>query len=596
MLQKLSISNYALIDNLEISFDGGLNILTGETGAGKSIILGALSLILGQRAEGRYFFNQQKKCVIEGTFTIEAFHLKQFFTDNDIDYEAQTVLRREISADGKSRAFVNDTPVNLNTLKALGEKLIDIHSQHATLEINDPEFQLLVVDAVAKHDELLNNYQSKFRSYKKALSKLDQLISESEKAKADLDYFQFQFDELEKANLIVDEQEPLEQELYALNNAEEIKSNLSGAWHLMQESEISAIIQLREAAHHLSVLEKYNPQISELHQRLNSAVIELKDIANEVEVIEQRTQTNDERAEEINNRLSMLYNLHKKHRVNSNAELLQLKDDLSNKIQLALTNDEEIEKLQLEIENSKTELEKLAAELSANRIKVIPGIEKNVCGSLAEMGMANAVLKIEQEGGKSEVGRQKADVRSQKSEVGGQKSMIKGLEYNDATHPTSDLRLPTSNSLTKNGIDEIRILFSANKGHKLSEMSKVASGGELSRLMLAIKSLIAQNTALPTIIFDEIDTGVSGEVANKVGQIMERLAQNLQVITITHLPQIASKGKSHYFVYKDEEGATTYTRIKQLDTGERVLEIAKMLSGDKPGESALQNARELLTS
>jgi DNA repair protein RecN (Recombination protein N) len=559
MLQKLSISNYALIDNLEIGFGKGLNILTGETGAGKSIILGALSLILGQRAESRYFFNQQKKCVIEGSFRIGDFDLKQFFEDNDLDYEAETVLRREISADGKSRAFVNDTPVNLNALKAIGEKLIDIHSQHATLEINDPEFQLLVVDAVAQHSDLLIDYRSKFKSYKKSTSKLQQLIADSDKAKADLDYYQFQFDELEKAVLSNDEQELLEQELNALNHAEEIKRNLSGANFLMHDSETSAIIQLREAGHQLSSIEKYNPQFTELYQRLNSATIELKDIATEIEIIEQRTHTDEARATEINTRLSLIYNLQKKHRVNSNAELLALQNELSEKIQQAVFGDEAIEKLKKQLEAGKKELEQLAAALSANRKKVIPEIEAQVLKSLGEMGMGNAAMKIELESESPKVGRSESE------------------EF-----------------LTKDGIDSAKFLFNANKGHALAEMSKVASGGELSRLMLAIKSIIARNTALPTIIFDEIDAGVSGEVANKVGQVMEKLADNLQVITITHLPQIASKGQNHYFVYKDDEGAVTYTRIKQLDKQERVLEIAKMLSGDKPGESALQNARELL--
>jgi DNA repair protein RecN (Recombination protein N) len=551
MLQKLSISNYALIDNLEISFDSGLNILTGETGAGKSIILGALSLILGQRAESKYFFNQQKKCVIEGSFKIDGFHLKSFFEENDLDYEAETVLRREITADGKSRAFINDTPVVLTSLKLLGEKLIDIHSQHATLEINDPEFQLLVVDSVAKHDDLLNAYRAKFRSYKKATTKLAQLIEESDKAKADLDYYQFQFDELEKASLDADEQEKLEQELYALNNAEEIKRNLVSANYLMSEGDAAALVQLREAAQQLAAIEKFNPQVEELQLRLNSTLIELKDIAAEIGIIEQHTHTNEARALDVNTRLSVVYNLQKKHRVNSNAELLELQSNLSGKIQQAIFGDEAIEKLQQQISADKKELEQLAAQLSANRAKTIPAIETQVLQSLAEMGMNNAGLKIERAG---------------------------------------------VTDLTKNGNDQVRFMFSANKGHALAEMSKVASGGELSRLMLSIKSLVAKNTALPTIIFDEIDTGVSGEVANKVGQIMEQLANNLQVITITHLPQIASKGQSHYFVYKDDEGATTNTRIKQLSKQERVVEIAKMLSGDKPGESALQNARELLGS
>ncbi len=565
MLQKLCINNYALIDNLEIGFDKGLNILTGETGAGKSIILGALSLILGQRAESRYFFNQQKKCVIEGSFSIDDFKLKQFFEDNDIDYEAETVLRREISADGKSRAFINDTPVVLTTLKALGEKLIDIHSQHATLEINDPDFQLLVVDAVAGHDDLLQNYHTSFKAFKKATTKLEELIVNSEKAKADLDYYQFQFDELEKVRLQADEQEPLEQELFALNNADEIKRNLLGAYNLMNEGEISAIIQLREAAHQLSTVEKFNPEIIELHQRLNSTLIELKDIANEIEIIEQSTQTNEIRASEINARLSLLYNLQKKHRVNSNVELLEIQAGLSEKIQHAVFGDEAIEQLSKQLEADFIALEGLAKQLSANRKKVIPEIEHEILASLAEMGMSNALLKIEQ-----------------------------SIKQPLAEKEKNNFQQQATAYLSKSGIDTIKFLFNANKGHALAEMSKVASGGELSRLMLSIKSLIAKNTALPTIIFDEIDTGVSGEVANKVGQIMERLAGNLQVITITHLPQIASKGHSHYFVYKDDDSATTYTRIKQLNQQERVLEIAKMLSGDKPGESALQNARELL--
>jgi DNA repair protein RecN (Recombination protein N) len=552
MLKKLSISNYALIDDLEISFAGGLNILTGETGAGKSIILGALSLILGQRAESRYFFNQQKKCVIEGTFLIGEFHIKAFFEENDLDHEDETVLRREISADGKSRAFVNDTPVNLNVLKQLGEMLIDIHSQHATLEINDPGFQLLVVDSAARHNDLLDEYRTTYKAHKKALSKLQQLISESDKAKAELDYQQFQYDELEKAGLLADEQPGLELELAALNNAEEIKRNLLGAYHLMNEGEISALLQLKEAGHQLSSIEKFNPFIGELHQRLSSTIIELKDIAAEIDDLEQRTNIDEERAAGINNRLNLIYSLQKKHRVSSNEELLAIQNELSEKIQQALFGDEEIAALQKQITAEKENLKQLAAKLSTGRKAAIPAIEKQVQATLAGMGMEHAVLKIEN-------------------------------------------NVAAADNFDQNGVDHIRFLFSANKGHTLAEMSKVASGGELSRLMLAIKSLIAGYTALPTIIFDEIDTGVSGEVANKVGQVMEQLSQNLQVITITHLPQIASKGQSHYFVYKDNETATTYTRIKQLNESERVLEIAKMLSGDNPGESALQNARELLS-
>ena len=564
MLQKLSISNYALIDDLEISFDPGLNILTGETGAGKSIILGALSLILGQRAESRYFFNQQKKCVIEGTFLIKEFHLKSFFDENDLDHEAETILRREISSDGKSRAFVNDTPVNLALLKQLGEKLIDIHSQHATLEINDPDFQLLVVDAVAGHSDLLSDYRNKYRSYRKDTARLQQMIAASDKAKADLDYYQFQFDELEKAGLIAGEQEKLEQELYTLNNAEEIKRSLLAAVYLVQDGDASALLQMREALHHLSSLEKFNPGIAELHERLKSVTIELKDIAAEIEDIEQCTHTDETRIIAINDRLNIIYTLQKKHRLSTIADLLGLQDELSEKIAQAVHGDEAIEKLQKQIALDKVELEQLAKQLSSNRTKVIPKIEAEVVNALAEMGMSNSALKI------------KREVRMPIA-IGTESPKVQKTEY-----------------LSDSGIDDVLFLFSANKGHSLAEMSKVASGGELSRLMLSIKSLIASHTALPTIIFDEIDAGVSGEVANKVGIIMERLAKNLQVIAITHLPQIASKSGAHYFVYKDNSSATTNTRIKQLNRDERILEIAKMLSGDKPGDSALQNARELL--
>ncbi|HEX3386394.1 MAG TPA: AAA family ATPase, partial [Mucilaginibacter sp.] len=427
MLQKLAISNYALIDNLEISFDKGLNIMTGETGAGKSIILGALSLILGQRAESRYFFNQQKKCVIEGMFLINGFHLKNFFEENDLDHEAETILRREITADGKSRAFVNDTPVNLNILKQLGEKLIDIHSQHATLEINDPDFQLLVVDSVAGHAELLSDYRTKFKTYKKDSAKLQQLIADSDKAKADLDYYQFQFDELENAKLDSGEQEKLEQELYALNNAEEIKRSLLGAYYLMQDGETAALLQLREAAHHLSTLEKFDPAIAELHERLKSVVIELKDIATEVENIEQRTHTDEARATEINDRLNLIYTLQKKHRLSTIAELLDLKDELSVKIEQVVHGDEEIEKLQKQIAAEKKELEQLAGQLSANRSKAIPAIEKQAVQSLSEMGMNSSTLKID---------------------------------------------LTSIQTLGADGMDAVRFLFSANKGHTLAEMSK----------------------------------------------------------------------------------------------------------------------------
>ena len=551
MLKRLAIKNYALIDNLDISFSKELNIMTGETGAGKSIILGALSLILGQRAESKYFFNQQKKCVIEGTFLVNGFQLNEFFAENDLDYDLETVLRREISSDGKTRAFINDTPVNLTTLKKLGEKLIDVHSQHATLEINDEDFQLLVIDTVAGNQNLLNNYREVFRSYKKSQARLKELINQSEKSKSDLDYFQFQFDELEKANLFIGEQAELEQELDSLTHAEDIKKSLVSSISVLSENEPSAIVQIKEAAVNLANAEKYNPEISILTERLNSCLIEIKDILSEIERIEQSSLINEERLQKVSDRLDLIYSLQKKHRVGSENELIAVRDQISNKLNSILFADEDIEKLKIEVDSLYKEVLTHSIQLDKTRTECIPKVEMQVMDTLTEIGMPNAVLKI----------------------------------VNDTL---------SEGKFDQTGNNQIRFLFSANKGQSPLPMNKVASGGELSRLMLSIKSLIAVHTALPTIIFDEIDTGISGEVALKVGHIMEKLSKNMQVIAITHLPQIASKGDTHYRVYKDEKGDITNTNITKLNEEERIFELAKMLSGDNPGESAIQNARELL--
>ncbi|HTN21613.1 MAG TPA: DNA repair protein RecN [Pelobium sp.] len=551
MLSRLLIKNYALIDNLDISFDKDLNIITGETGAGKSIVLGALALILGQRAESKYFFNQQKKCVVEGFFNIKNYSFQDFFIENDLDYDDETVLRREIALDGKSRAFINDTPVNLTTLKALGQQLIDVHSQHATLEINDTAFQLLVLDVVAEHQNTVADYKKHFQSYKKAQKKHATLLAESEKAKADQDYFQFLFDELEAANLLLDEQETLEQELNSLTHAEEIKKNLYSASFLITGSEQAVLPKLKETLSQLQAIERYETAVSPLLERLTSCNIELKDIADELDNLEQHTVFDESKTEEINERLSQIYTLQKKHRVNSIQELLNIKNELSDKLNDILFADEDLLKLEKELQTAQKELLKQATQISESRKKVIPYIEQHIIKTLAEVGMPTAQIKIEQ-------------------------TLLPDQKF--------DL----------NGIDQIRFLFNANKGHQLNELNKVASGGELSRLMLSIKSLIAKKTALPTIIFDEIDTGVSGEVANRVGLIMQELSKAMQVIAITHLPQMASKGNAHYFVHKIAKNDLTYTQIKRLDKEERILEIAKMLSGENPKESALQNAKELL--
>jgi DNA repair protein RecN (Recombination protein N) len=551
MLSRLVIQNYALIDNLDIGFEPGLNILTGETGAGKSIILGALALILGSRAESRYFFNQQKKCIIEGTFSISEFHLKTFFEENDLDYDADTVLRREISCDGKSRAFINDTPVNLIILRQFGEKLIDIHSQHATLEINDAEFQLMVVDSLANHRDLLSNFQDQYAKYRQLTTELEDRKAAIDKAKADQDYYQFQLDELEQANIVAGEQEALEQEILTLTNAETIKSNLLQILHLLNSGEQTVLGQLKESVQLLASLEKFHPDLPELTERIKSSLIELKDVTVEIENIEQLTILDDTRINFINEKLNLFYTLQKKHRLADNAALLELKHELEQKLNQILFGDEVIENLQIELRELKLQMLNLSGSLSKNRRNAIPLLEEEIKALLFELGMPDAQLKV-------------------------------------------NLHQLPDEQFDKNGRDRIKFLFSANKGHQLGEMSKVASGGELARLMLSIKSIIARTTALPTIIFDEIDTGVSGEVAHKVGQIMENLAQNLQVITITHLPQIASKGKAHFFVYKNQKSDVTFTHIKKLSENDRVTEIAKMLSGDKPGEIALLNAKELL--
>ncbi|MDF3078066.1 MAG: replication and repair protein RecN [Sphingobacteriaceae bacterium] len=551
MLNRLSIRNYTLIDNLDISFSKELNILTGETGAGKSIILGALSLILGQRTESRHFFNQQKKCIIEGFFKIANYQLGDFFSENDLDYEDETVLRREISADGKSRAFINDTPVNLSTLKQLGEQLIDIHSQHATLEINEESFQLLVVDTLAGHQPLLIKYQETYRKFRQLKAKLNALIAESEQAKQDADYYQFQFDELEKANLFVGEQEQLEVELDVLVHAEEIKRNLVNATFLLNDNEQAVIARLKECLNYLQQTEKYNPELSPLAERLQIAFIEVKDISSEIERIEQQTQTNEERSAEINDRLNLLFGLQKKHRTTNIQELVDLHRSIHEKLNSMLLVDEEIDTVKAEVDRLYSELTVLSDTISASRNEVIPQVEEKVRATLTEVGMPNAALKIENE-------------------------------------------LLSEGDFTPMGRNKIRFLFSANKGQQPAPMNKVASGGELSRLMLSIKSLISRHTALPTIIFDEIDTGISGEVALKVGSIMEKLAESMQVIAITHLPQIASKGQAHYRVYKQEESDRTLTNIELLNKNDRITEVAKMLSGENPGEFAIQHAQQLL--
>lgn len=551
MLARLDIKNYALIDELSIQFDKGLNIITGETGAGKSIIMGALSLILGSRVEGKYFFNQNKKCSIEGFFQIEAYDLKGFFQEHDLDYENETIIRREISVDGKSRAFVNDSPVTLAILKSLGEKLIDIHSQHATLQINTEEFQFLVVDNVAKSTALKAGYLTSFLRYKKVKNELRKIKEQAKQAHIEADFNQFQFDELHQASLTADEQVNLEAEQQQLENAEEIKRGLLGAVHILEEQEQNVVLQVKESLGQLESVAPYLTALPDLVNRLRSVWIEAKDIATEIGYLEQGTNLDQDKLLLINERLSLIYNLQKKHHVDTVEDLIAIKDALEQKLLDVNSQDERIIALEKELtETYQQALEKGKA-LTELRKKALPQIEKHVVSILAEVGMPNAKLEVRLE----------------------------------------DL---AENELKENGMNSIQFLFSANKGQELQTIHKVASGGELSRVMLAIKSLIAKSSALPTIIFDEIDTGISGEVALKVGEIMERLAGDMQVIAISHLPQIASKGRSHFKVYKIDEGDKTKSNIVLLNQEERIKEIAQMLSGIKPTSAALAHAKALL--
>lgn len=549
MLQKLSIRNYALIDTLEIDFNKGLNIITGETGAGKSIILGALSLILGQRAESKYFFNQEKKCVIEGSFLLADELLKPLFESSDLDFQQETLLRREIAIDGKSRAFVNDTPVNLGTLKAVGEQLIAIHSQHATQEISNADFQMLILDALANHQPLLKNYKTDFKQLKRIEQQLKDLQHKTTEAKNKQDYEQFLFSELEQAALKDGEQEDLEQELEKLTHAESIKRSLLASANLISEGETAAINLIKEASLQLNSVEKFDPAIAELNNRLKSSLIELKDIAAEISSIEEGTEHNAQRLETIQERLDLFYSLQQKHRVSSNIELLAIQEQLSENLNAILNSDEQLAKLQKEIDALNQSLYKQAEQLDSNRRKAITVVEKDVGKALKQMSMPNAAINF---------------------------------------------NLAKQAQLNTNGINEVQLLFTANAGQQAAPVGKVASGGELSRLMLAVKALLAKHTSLPTLIFDEIDTGISGETALRVGEVIDALAADMQILAITHLPQIAAKGNSHYFVYKHEKADKTTTGIKKLVTEERVNAIAEMLSGKNPGASALQNAKELL--
>lgn len=551
MLSKLIIQNFAIIDQLEIEFHQDLSIITGETGAGKSIILGALGLLLGNRADVKSLKKTDQKCVIEGHFKLSDLDLKDFFDEHSLDYDVDGILRREINTEGKSRAFINDTPVNLSTLKTLGEKLVDIHSQHETITLNNKHFQLSVVDSVCNHKNLLKEFLKGFKTFQEQKNTLQHLITTSEKSKAEFDYLQFQFDELNSASLKESEEKELEIEQQQLTHAEEIKIALNNITQILAESDQAVSSQLKNSVNLLGNIEKYNPRITELKTRLSTSLIEIKDIVSELEEEAMQTSLDPNRLSIIEERLNLIYKLQQKHRLKSSVELLELKNQIEQKISAYAGIDDQIALLKSAIEKNEVALNKIANELSNNRKNGIQSLSKKINELLIDVGMPNAIFEVSHE---------------------------------------------IESSLSESGFDKITFLFSANKGFSPSELSKVASGGELSRLMLCIKSIIAQNEKLATIIFDEIDTGISGEVANKVGSILQSLTKNMQVISITHLPQIAGLGDAHYFVYKDLKKDKTYTNIRILSMEERVVEIAKMLSGDNPSEIAMETAKELIKS
>jgi|TARA_B110000240_G_C13494049_1_gene450891 DNA repair protein RecN (Recombination protein N) len=551
LLTQLSINNYALINQLSIDFSSGLSIITGETGAGKSILLGALGLVLGNRADLSSLKDTSRKCIVEAKVSLANYNLKDFFDKVDLDYEGETIIRREILPSGKSRAFVNDTPVTLSVLNQLRTQLVDVHSQHQTMQLSDTSFQFSVIDSLAKNQERIASYQRGFQQlnhHKKQLQKLEAIQKE---ANQQYDYNLHLFNELEEAKLKVDEQEVLEEKLDKLNNIEDIKLNLSEALELSVNEEIGIQNLLNTLENRLEKIAPFSTEYEELSKRVNSLKIEMDDIVSELEDANENVEFNPNEAEEINDRLQLIYNLQKKHYADTNQQLLAVFEDLSEKVSQVENAEETINSKKKEIDGVAIKLDKVAALISKNRTSSTPKLTKELQLLLTELGMENARFSI---------------------------------------------KIKQTANYFYNGKDELEFLFSANKGGSFGELKKVASGGELSRIMLSVKKVLSENTQLPTIIFDEIDTGVSGEVSNKIAAIMQQMSKNMQVISITHLPQIASKGENHYKVFKKEISGITTTSLKHLTMEERIVEIAEMLSGKDISDSALTHAKELLSS
>lgn len=551
MLLSLFIQNYALIDKLEINFNPGFSVITGETGAGKSIILGAIGLLLGQRADTKFIKNGTNKCIVEAHFQITSYHLERFFNENDIEYSADDcILRREVSANGKSRAFINDTPVSLTQMKLIGEKLIDVHSQHQNLLLNRESFQLTILDILSQNDSELKAYQQTFTQYKQTSQELKDLINLSEKSKREEDYLQYQLKQLEEAHLQANEQADLEQEAETLSHAEEIKANLYKSEQLIIDDEKGVLPTLKECIQSIQNIISVYPASNEWQDRLNSCYIEIKDILHDISKAEEDIDFNPMKLDNINERLNLLYTLQQKHKVDSVEKLIDLAENYRKQLASITSLEEHIESVTKQKEELYTQAMKLANKLTESRKKAAVQVERQMKAFLVPLGMPN-------------------------------------VQFNVA--------LEQRNAIDFSGIDNVTFLFSANKNSPLQNLASIASGGEIARVMLSLKAMIAGAVKLPTIIFDEIDTGVSGAIAEKMALIMQSMGkQHRQVISITHLPQIAVKGATHYKVYKQDTETSTNSYIRLLTPEERIQEIAHMLSGSTITEAAINNAKALL--
>lgn len=549
MLTSLSIKNYALIDNLHVDFNDGFSIITGETGAGKSILLGGLSLILGKRADLSSLKDASKKCIIEAVFNISNYNLKPLFNAEDLDYEPQTIIRREILPSGKSRAFVNDTPVNLSSLQSLGERLIDVHSQHQTLQLTSNDFQFQVIDALANHDEVLKNYKKELLVYKALQKEYNELLSFQAEAIKEHDYNTFLLNELTEANLIEGEVETLEQEYETLNNIEGIQENLAEAYQLLGDEQVGVLTTLMSLKNVFQKLSGLSSKYEDLFNRVNSSFIEIDDLYSEIHILQEGLDADPNRLEMVDTKLKTLHNLMQKHVASDITELIATKNQLEEKVSVTENLDSTIQKKQTEISSKVKELNTISKTIHKNRLGVIPQLKSQLETILVDLGMPNAQFKIE---------------------------------------------VTNSDTYYGNGKDELSFLFSANKGGSFNDLKKAASGGELSRIMLAIKSILTKYIQLPTIMFDEIDTGVSGEISNKMGDIMLQMSKTMQVFSITHLPQIAAKGHSHFKVYKEDVDEVTQTNLVKLNHDDRIIEIAQMLGGTETTSSAIAHAKELL--